>query len=110
MDAQGRHVLTVRLSVQLGLAVWQNKCNTVSQGVRSGDTARFLYRHEGNVDMGYRQLTQDERYVIARMLNSGHSTRDVARMVDRAVSTISRGRSHERVEKALGVPFHFATF
>ena len=42
--------------------------------------------------MGYRQLTQDERYVIARMMHSGHSMRDVARVLDRAVSTISRER------------------
>jgi len=40
--------------------------------------------------MGYRQLTQDERYAIARLLHQGHSYRSVALILDRAVSTISR--------------------
>jgi transposase, IS30 family len=40
--------------------------------------------------MGYRQLTQDERYVMARLLHQGHSYRSVALILDRAVSTISR--------------------
>jgi transposase, IS30 family len=40
--------------------------------------------------MGYRQLTQDERYVMARLLHQGHSYRSVALVLDRAASTISR--------------------
>lgn len=40
--------------------------------------------------MGYRQLTQDERYVMARLLHQGHSYRSVAMVLDRAASTISR--------------------
>jgi IS30 family transposase len=40
--------------------------------------------------MGYRQLTQDERYVMARLLHQGHSYRSVALILDRAASTISR--------------------
>ena len=43
--------------------------------------------------MGYRQLTQDERYVIARMMHRGHSMREVAQALDRDVSTISRERA-----------------
>lgn len=40
--------------------------------------------------MGYRQLTQDERYVMARLLHQGYSYRSVAVILDRAASTISR--------------------
>lgn len=40
--------------------------------------------------MGYRQLTQDERCVMARLLHQGHSYRSVALILDRAASTISR--------------------
>jgi transposase, IS30 family len=40
--------------------------------------------------MGYRQLTQGERYVMARLLHQGHSYRSVALILDRAASTISR--------------------
>lgn len=40
--------------------------------------------------MRYRQLTQDERYVMARLLHQGHSYRSVAAVLDRAASTISR--------------------
>lgn len=40
--------------------------------------------------MGYRQLTQDERYVMARLLHQGHSYRSVGLILDRAASTISR--------------------
>jgi len=42
--------------------------------------------------MGYRQLTQDERYVMARLLRQGHSHRSIALILDRAASTISRER------------------
>jgi IS30 family transposase len=40
--------------------------------------------------MGYRQLTQDERYAMARLLHQGHSCRSVALILDRSASTISR--------------------
>lgn len=43
--------------------------------------------------MGYRQLTQDERYVMARLLRQGYSYRAIALALDRSVSTISRERS-----------------
>jgi IS30 family transposase len=76
----------------LGVAVWQSKCNTVSKQVGSGDTARFLYRQEGDVDMEYRQLTQDERYVIARMSAQGFSMRAIGLVLDRSAATISRER------------------
>ena len=46
----------------------------------------------GDADMGYRQLTRDERYVIASMMWRGYSMREVARVLDRSVSTISRER------------------
>ena len=42
--------------------------------------------------MGYRQLTQDERYVMARLLRQGHSLRSIALILDRSASTISRER------------------
>jgi len=40
--------------------------------------------------MGYHQLTQDERYVIARMHARGKSLREIGRCIGRDASTISR--------------------
>ena len=40
--------------------------------------------------MGYRQLSQDERYVIARLRALGLSLRAIAQVLGRSVSTISR--------------------
>jgi transposase, IS30 family len=40
--------------------------------------------------MEYRQLAQDERYVMARMMHQGYSYREIAKVLDRSVSTISR--------------------
>lgn len=40
--------------------------------------------------MGYHQLTQDERYSIARMRARGHSQREIAHSLGRSPSTISR--------------------
>src|ERR1044071_4156415 len=56
----------------------------------------------------YRQLTQGERYAMANMLHRGYSLREIARVLDRSVSTISRERQrnatthdgHYRAEKA----------
>jgi len=42
--------------------------------------------------MGYRQLTQGERYVMANMLRHGNSLRAIALALDRSASTISRER------------------
>ena len=42
--------------------------------------------------MGYRQLTQGERYVMANMLRQRYSLRAIAMALDRAPSTISRER------------------
>ncbi|MDT9002492.1 IS30 family transposase [Paucibacter sp. APW11] len=42
--------------------------------------------------MEYRQLTQDERYVMAYMLRQGNSLRRIALALDRSASTISRER------------------
>jgi transposase, IS30 family len=58
--------------------------------------------------MGYRQLTQGERYVIANMLRQGYSGRAIALALGRSVSTISRERrrnatrhdGHYRAQKA----------
>jgi transposase, IS30 family len=40
--------------------------------------------------MEYRQLTQGERYAMARMMHQGYSYRAIAKVLDRSVSTISR--------------------
>jgi len=40
--------------------------------------------------MEYRQLAQDERYVMARMMHQGYSHRSIAKVLDRSASTISR--------------------
>lgn len=58
--------------------------------------------------MEYRQLAQDERYVMARMMHQRYSYRAIAKVLDRSVSTISREKrrnltrhdGHYRAEKA----------
>ena len=80
------------MSCGLDDAVWQSKCNTISSEVGSGDTVSFLIRQEGVADMEYRQPTQDERYVMARMMHQGYSHRSIAAVLDRSPATISRER------------------
>ena len=83
----------VRLSHGLGLAVWQSKCNTFfNEGGELATLVDFLIRQEGVADMEYRQLTQGERYVMARMMHQRYSYREIARVLDRSPSTISRER------------------
>ena len=77
---------------RLDVAVWQTKCNTFCKEVGSGDTVGFLNRQEGDADVEYRQLTHGERYAMANMLHQGYSYRAIARVLGRAVSTISRER------------------
>ena len=76
----------------LGPAVWQSKCNTFCK--EDGELARLAASSTGKkgTQMEYRQLTQDERYVMARLLRQGHSHRSIALILDRAASTISRER------------------
>lgn len=74
----------------LGSAVSNTKCNTYVQKVGSGDTGRFLILAEGVAIMGYLQLTQQERYVIARMRARWKSLQEIGRCIGRSVSTISR--------------------
>lgn len=58
--------------------------------------------------MGYRQLSEEERYVISRLTRHGCSCRFIAAALDRSPSTISRERrrnatahdGHYRAEKA----------
>ena len=77
----------------LGLAVWQSKCNTVSKEVgRVGTMPTSSTGKKGTVDMGYSQLTQDERYAMGRMMHHGYSYRAIAVVLGRSVSTISRER------------------
>lgn len=40
--------------------------------------------------MGYRQLSEGERYAIARMRRLGYSMRRMAEVLDRSASTVSR--------------------
>jgi IS30 family transposase len=56
----------------------------------SGDTDRDLNRQEGVATMTYHQLTQEERYLITRCKTAGYSQRQIALMLGRAASTISR--------------------
>jgi IS30 family transposase len=58
----------------------------------SGNTSRYLNRQEGAATMVYYQLTQPERYLIAKLFASGWSHRAIAVHLDRAPSTISRER------------------
>jgi IS30 family transposase len=48
--------------------------------------------------MEYRQLVQDERYVMARMMHQGYSHRAIARVLDRSASTISREKRRNLTE------------
>lgn len=48
--------------------------------------------------MEYQQLSQGERYVIASMLRDRYSRRQIARVLDRSVSTISRELKRNRCE------------
>ena len=48
--------------------------------------------------MGYRQLSQDERYVIANMFRQGYGYREIGRALDRPASTIWRERSRNASE------------
>ena len=58
--------------------------------------------------MEHRQLVQDERYVMARMIRQSYSYRAIALVLGRSVATISRERKrnatrhdgHYRAEKA----------
>ena len=77
---------------RLGDAVWQTKCNTICKEVGVGDTVSFLNRQEGDADVGYRQLTQGERYAMANMLHQGYSLRAIGYVLGRSTSTISRER------------------
>ena len=75
----------------LGIAVCQTKCNTpIARRGRAGDTADFLIRQEGVANMRYHQLSDHERYAIARFRRQGYSLRAVANLLARAPSTISR--------------------
>jgi len=49
--------------------------------------------------MGYRQLTQGERYVMANMMHQGYSYREIGRALDRSVSTISRERTRNATQR-----------
>jgi IS30 family transposase len=56
----------------------------------SGDTGRYLIRQEGVATMTYHQLTQEERYLISAHRMAGATAAAIARLLQRAPSTISR--------------------
>jgi len=56
----------------------------------SGDTSRYLIRQEGVATMTYHQLTQEERYLISAHLAAGFSQQDIASVLGRSPSTVSR--------------------
>jgi IS30 family transposase len=49
--------------------------------------------------MNYTHLTRDERYQIAILLKAGHTQRDIARLMSRHPSTISRGLRRNRGQR-----------
>lgn len=49
--------------------------------------------------MEYAHLTRDERYQIATLLKAGHKQRDIARIMNRHPSTISREVRHNRGQR-----------
>jgi IS30 family transposase len=56
----------------------------------AGDTGHFLIRQEGVATMAYHQLTQEQRYLIVRSKVLGKSIREIAQVLGRSPSTISR--------------------
>ena len=50
----------------------------------------FLFRQEGYGSMEYHQLTARERYLILRHKSNGYSLRQIAQMLNRSASTVSR--------------------
>jgi IS30 family transposase len=56
----------------------------------SGDTGRYLIRQEGVATMMYHQLTQEERYLISAHLVAGKTQGQIAKLLARSPSTISR--------------------
>jgi hypothetical protein len=56
----------------------------------SGDTGRYLIRQEGVATMTYHQLTQEERYRISAHRMAGATQGEIARLLRRSPSTISR--------------------
>jgi transposase, IS30 family len=48
--------------------------------------------------MGYHQLAQGERYAMARMMRRGYSYREIARVLSRSVSTISREKKRNATQ------------
>jgi transposase, IS30 family len=56
----------------------------------SGDTGRYLIRQEGVATMAYHQLTQEERYLISAHRMAGSSQREIAVLLQRSASTVSR--------------------
>jgi transposase, IS30 family len=48
--------------------------------------------------MGYHQLAQGERYAMARMMRRGYSYREIARVLGRSVSTISREKKRNATQ------------
>jgi transposase, IS30 family len=56
----------------------------------SGDTGRYLIRQEGVATMMYHQLTQEERYLISAHCVAGATQGAIARLLQRAPSTIGR--------------------
>src|SRR6185295_8582967 len=56
----------------------------------SGDTSRNSFRQEGVATMAYHQLTREERYLIASGLLLNLTLRDLATLLGRAPSTVSR--------------------
>ncbi|WP_272867471.1 helix-turn-helix domain-containing protein, partial [Thiobacillus denitrificans] len=49
--------------------------------------------------MKYAHLTRDERYQIAILLKAGHKQRDIARIMNRHPSTISRELRRNRGQR-----------
>lgn len=49
--------------------------------------------------MNYTHLTQDERYQIAILLKAGHEQSDIARLMNRHKSTISRELARNRGQR-----------
>jgi IS30 family transposase len=49
--------------------------------------------------MNYTHLTQDERYQIAILNKAGHNQSDIARVMNRPKSTISREMKRNRGER-----------
>src|SRR5205085_2595673 len=86
-----RRAQRVRCNDGLGRADSRTKCNTEWAGRgRAVILGRNSFRQEGVATMAYHQLTREERYLTAWGLRLKVTLREIAEVLGRSPSTVSR--------------------